>query len=86
MFKASNTPLEHLFDDHVFCGSWCKRKKELGMLANSEREMQSYKVYYQNKTRDAHLYKFMKEAYEPFQQRHILEQSQHPYDTQEMRA
>jgi len=24
----------------------------------------------------------MKEAYEPFQQRHILEQSQHPYDTQ----
>eukprot|EP00957_Ditylum_brightwellii_P052935 4013765-Ditylum_brightwellii.AAC.1 len=75
MLEASNTPLEHLFDNHVFCGRWCKRKKELEMLENVEKVTQSYKVYYQNKTRDAHLYKLMKEAYELFQQRHILEQS-----------
>ena len=46
MFEASNTPLEHLFNNHAFCGSWCKRKKELEMLANGEKVTQSYEVYY----------------------------------------
>jgi len=46
MLAASNTPLEHLFDNHAFCGSWCKRKKELEMLANGEKLTQSYEVYY----------------------------------------
>eukprot|EP00957_Ditylum_brightwellii_P149927 11418059-Ditylum_brightwellii.AAC.1 len=77
MFEASNTPVENLFDNHTFCGSWCKRKKELEMLAKGEKVMQTYEACYQKKTKDAHLYKLMKEAYEPFQQKHTLEQSQH---------
>ena len=26
--KAAKAPLEHLFDNHEFCGSWCQRKKK----------------------------------------------------------
>eukprot|EP00957_Ditylum_brightwellii_P153839 11709623-Ditylum_brightwellii.AAC.1 len=29
MLHASNAHLEHLFDNHTFCGEWCQCKKQL---------------------------------------------------------
>eukprot|EP00957_Ditylum_brightwellii_P171711 13072226-Ditylum_brightwellii.AAC.1 len=62
------------------------REKGAGDVSKGEKVTRTYEMYYQNKTKDVHLYNLMKEAYKLLQQGHILEQSQHPYDTQNMRA
>ena len=82
MSYYSNAPLEHLFDNHTYCGEWGKRKKELEKMKQGEsiNDSRTRNVYYRRKEKDAHLYKIMKEAYACFQKKEILLQSMHLYD------
>jgi len=47
--------LEHHFDNHEHCGSWCSRRLE------SEEQRMATKKYYRCKTRDAKLYCLLQE-------------------------
>eukprot|EP00957_Ditylum_brightwellii_P060203 4573010-Ditylum_brightwellii.AAC.1 len=68
MLLASNTPWEHLFDNHEFCWAWCKRKGELVQLTKGEKLREDVrKVYYRNEEKDAALYDVMKSTYATFQ-------------------
>eukprot|EP00957_Ditylum_brightwellii_P020302 1532318-Ditylum_brightwellii.AAC.1 len=83
MLLVSNTPLEHLFDNHEFCGAWCKRKRELVQLTNGKTLHEDRQtVYYRCKENDAALYALVKNADATFQCKEVLMQSMHTYFTQ----
>ena len=43
---AAKEVLEHHFDNHVYCGDWCRRKNK------TEEERQQGKKYYHDKVKD----------------------------------
>ena len=49
MLFASHAPLEHLFNNHYYCGSWCQRKKDLEKMKRGEmvQERDDFKVFLQ---------------------------------------
>jgi hypothetical protein len=76
MMRAAKSPLEHLFDEHEFCGEWCKRK-----LQNKE-ERKAAAQYYRCKKKDAKLYAQLLALSRDFMTEKRLLESAHPYDTQ----
>eukprot|EP00957_Ditylum_brightwellii_P142271 10838819-Ditylum_brightwellii.AAC.1 len=50
IMDTAKSPLEHLFDNHEFCGTWCKQR-----LQRIEQK-QAAQQYYQCKTKGAKLY------------------------------
>eukprot|EP00957_Ditylum_brightwellii_P144505 11007664-Ditylum_brightwellii.AAC.1 len=81
MHHASFAPLEHLFDSHEDCGTWCKRKQQLarqeGETTGNNSDNRKYKGFYRSKEKDAQLHEMMKAEYEIFQRKDVLEQSRH---------
>eukprot|EP00957_Ditylum_brightwellii_P177301 13506495-Ditylum_brightwellii.AAC.1 len=88
MLLASNAPLEQLFNDCTFCGELCQCKKQLAEQQDGEYTYagKQMKMLYRSKKEDPELYKVMKEAYNIFQRKEMLEQSHHPYNTQNMKV
>merc|ERR1711884_108251 len=76
--KAAKAPLEHLFDNHEFCGKWCTRKGKEGQMNDADDD----EKYYRCKVRDKIIYDKMKEAYDPFITEERLEESRHGFTTQ----
>ena len=73
---AANAPLEHLFNNHFYCGDWCRRKRQLGILLplnlghkpneKEEKEVSEQAAYFRCKTKVKKLYLKMKDIYDPF--------------------
>eukprot|EP00957_Ditylum_brightwellii_P068776 5220652-Ditylum_brightwellii.AAC.1 len=41
MLHASHAPLEHIFDNHYYCGEWCQQRNYLAKLDKVEITNQS---------------------------------------------
>ena len=74
---AAKAVLEHHFDNHQYCGEWCRRRLQ------SEEEKKSSSRYYRCKVKDAKLYKHLSEV---LLKRHLskkqLDELSHGMDTQ----
>ena len=71
MEKASQAPLEHLYDNHEFCGAWCRRRN-----ATIEEKGKS-KQYYRSMEKHGKLYAQMKEIFQEFTSRKRLQECRH---------
>eukprot|EP00957_Ditylum_brightwellii_P168223 12807209-Ditylum_brightwellii.AAC.1 len=76
MMRAAKSPLEHLFDEHQFCGDWCKQK-----LQNEEKRKAATQ-YYCCKKKDAKFYAQLFALSKDFTTKKCLRESCHLYDTQ----
>ena len=74
---AAKATVEHHFDNHNYCGDFCKRGKELA--ANAEAVL-SNKIY-RSKTVDKELYPAICDILQDFITKERLEQIGHGYDT-----
>jgi hypothetical protein len=68
---AGKACLEHQFDNHIYCGSWCKRKDE------TEQQRKTSVKYYPNMENDGKLYQVLKEKTERFLCQDRLAESAH---------
>jgi ubiquinone/menaquinone biosynthesis C-methylase UbiE len=68
--------LEHHFDNHVYCGEWCKRKHE-----TDEEKITLIKYYYRCKDKDAKLYALLANKIERFITKERLDEMAHDLDT-----
>jgi hypothetical protein len=73
--QAAQACLEHHFDNHEFCGSWCKRKDE------SDESKKSSIKYYRSKDKDAKLYEVLQDKMEQFCTQERLNEMAHTLDT-----
>jgi hypothetical protein len=67
--------LEHHFDNHEYCGDWCKRKNE------TPQQRKTAGKYYRCKTRDAKLYAVLQEKMSRFVTKDKLIEMAHGLDT-----
>jgi hypothetical protein len=72
---AAKACLEHHFDNHEHCGSWCKRK------ALSDEEKKKSVKYYRSKKNDSELYELLKTSIERFCTHDKLLDMAHTLDT-----
>jgi hypothetical protein len=72
---AAKACLEHHFDNHKYCGAWCKRKD-----LSEEVKKQSVK-YYRCKKKDAELYELLKNSVEKYCTKDKLLDMAHSLDT-----
>jgi hypothetical protein len=73
--QAAQACLEHHFDNHEFCGAWCKRKDE------SDESKKSSIKYYHSKEKDAKLYEVLQDKMERFCTQDRLNEMAHTLDT-----
>jgi hypothetical protein len=73
--NAGKAVLEHHFDNHQYCGDWCKRKHE------SEEQRKRVIKYYRCKTKDAKLYVLLHSKIERFITVERLIEMAHGMDT-----
>eukprot|EP00957_Ditylum_brightwellii_P102441 7808635-Ditylum_brightwellii.AAC.1 len=76
MEKAAQTPLEYLYNNHEFCGSWCRRQNAI-----IEQRVKA-KQYYCSKDQHGKLYVQINDLFGEFMSRKCLEECHHGYDTQ----
>jgi hypothetical protein len=72
---AAKACLEHHFDNHIYCGSWCKQQHE------TEEQKRSSVKYYRCKEKDAKLYAVLEDKMARFVTQDRLEEIAHPLDT-----
>ena len=72
---AAKACLEHHFDNHIYCGDWCKRKNE-----TAEETKASIK-YYRCKNKDAKLYTLLSDKMSRFITPEQLNDMEHSLDT-----
>jgi hypothetical protein len=72
---AAKAVLEHHFDNHEYCGDWCKRKHE------SDEQRRRVIKYYRCKVKDAKLYNLLKGKLERFITLDKLVEMAHGMDT-----
>jgi hypothetical protein len=72
---AAKACLEHHFDNHVYCGEWCKRKNE------TEEEKNKLIKYYRCKEKDAKLYALLSSKINRFITKERLDEMAHDLDT-----
>jgi hypothetical protein len=72
---AAKACLEHHFDNHIYCGAWCKRKYA------TEEERKTLVKYYRNKETDAKLYTLIQSKMERFVTKDRLMEMAHGLDT-----
>eukprot|EP00957_Ditylum_brightwellii_P113868 8680892-Ditylum_brightwellii.AAC.1 len=77
MEKAAQAPLEHLYNDHEFCGAWCRRQQNTSL----EQRIKA-RQYYHSKDKHGKLYIQTKGLFGEFMSRKCLEECHHKYDTQ----
>ena len=70
---AGKAVLEHHFDNHTFCGEWCRRKKQ-----NDEERK---KHYYRSKAKDHELYEELNKIVSRFVTLEALKEVAHSMDT-----
>lgn len=73
---AGKAVLEHHFDNHEFCGNWCRRKTE------TPEQQEAGKRYYRSKTTDSKLYEKLSEVISRFITLDRLKDVGHGMDTQ----
>ena len=77
MIRAAKAPLDHIFNDHKYCGDWClavKAKKQ-GKIYNNPRGWLC-------KEKNKKEYNQIHEIVSKYGDRFFLKQSLHPFDTQ----
>ena len=74
--SAGKAVVEHHFDNHTYCGGFCKRK-----TLTEEQKKQSAKIY-RSKVKDAKLYKFLNDTVCRFVTAEALREVGHGFDTQ----
>ena len=80
---ASNTVVEHLFDNHEYYDEWwCKPKRK----QNGKEEEELSQSFYRSKIKDAKLYNQIRNTYKPFTTETRLKKSLHMFDTQKSEA
>jgi hypothetical protein len=72
---AAKAVLEHHFDNHLYCGDWCKRKDE------TVEQRQRIIKYYRSKEKDAKLYNLLSKTIERFITIDKLVEMAHGMDT-----
>jgi hypothetical protein len=72
---VANAVLEHHFDNHEYCGDWCKRKNE------TEEQRKSSVKYYRCKERDQKLYALLQKTIARFVTQERLQDMAHNLDT-----
>ena len=72
---AAKAVLEHHFDNHEYCGDWCRRKNE------SEQQKMSSGKYYRNKLESPELYNLLSEKIQKFITLDKLIEMAHGLDT-----
>ena len=83
IMTASKAVVEHLFDNHELCDKkWCKPLKQQIERGGKEHSQS----YYRNKIDDAKLHQQIWDAYRSFTTRERLQESLHPFDTQQNEA
>jgi hypothetical protein len=75
MVTAVRACLEHHFNNHEFCGDWCKAAK------GTEEEIRSTGLRFRCKQRNQDMYLFMKKHHTDFMEDSKLCQLFHEYDT-----
>eukprot|EP00957_Ditylum_brightwellii_P020916 1577427-Ditylum_brightwellii.AAC.1 len=75
MEKVAQAPLEHLYDNHEFCGSWCRRQSAI------MKQRVKAKQYYFSKDLRGKLHVQIKDLFGEFMSRKRLEECHHKYDT-----
>ena len=78
--SAGKAVLEHYFENHEFCGCWCKRKEMSQEQLEADRKKSG--KYYRCKERDAKVYTVLKGILDPFTTIGRLEEIAHGGDTQ----
>ena len=78
--KAARAVLEHYFENHSFCGSWCKRRNMTKEELEDNRKEKG--KFYRCKERDAVVYDTLKSILDPFITLSRLEEIAHGCDTQ----
>jgi hypothetical protein len=72
---AAKAVLEHHFDNHIYCGAWCRRKDE------SEEQRKLSKKYYRDKDESQQLYDLLQSKLERFITLDRLREIAHGMDT-----
>ena len=72
---AVHAVLEHHFNNHEYCGDWCKAAE------GTAEELVENRLRFRCKTKDAKLYLFMKKHHEQFMEDTKLRQLFHQWDT-----
>jgi hypothetical protein len=73
--EAAKAVLEHHFDNHEYCGTWCSRKRL------TPEQLQQSDRYYQSKTKDAKLYHKLQDILSRFVSLERLKEVAHGMDT-----
>ena len=73
--EAGLATLEHHFDNHHFCGDWCRRKNQPAS------RQQDHDRFYRSKTKDAELYTKLQEIVEKYITVDRLKEVSHGMDT-----
>ena len=83
--------LEHHFDNHIYCGDWCRRKQEINDMeaddeaepaaADDQPQRKKKKKYYRSKVKDAMLYERLKTIIARFVTLSALKELAHKMDT-----
>ena len=78
-----SAPIEHVFGNHQYCGSWC-------YVLKAEREKKNYSpadnLPMYCKSENSTMYQQMNEAVETFKSKKNIKEILHPYDTQQNEA
>ena len=74
--EAARAVVQHHFDNHLFCGDWCRRKE----LSDAQRKASG--KYYRCKTKDAELYKTLRTLLDRFCTLKAMKEVAHGHDTQ----
>jgi hypothetical protein len=72
---AAKACLEHHFNNHIYCGDWCKQKNQ------TEEERKASVRYYRSMEKDAKLYAVLQEKIARFITHDRLEEMAHTLDT-----
>jgi hypothetical protein len=73
--NSAKAVLEHHFDNHLYCGAWCRRKDE------TEEQRKRSKKYYRNKVESQQLYDLLQSKLERFITLDRLREIAHGMDT-----
>ena len=76
--SAAKAPLEHMFDNHMFCGSWCAAK----IVANNKTYIHPDGFLSKKNKNELKIYNDLKNITDKYGSKFFLQQSLHSFDTQ----